>query len=214
MKFAIRIDSREQKDLLREWSYKRAHADVVEWCEILIYASMPSLHECWKCKNDQKKIFRGHHEDWCRIKRKLFQNKELTTKKAENVGESGEEDILFEKPEAPVVEMAPKSVKKGNEDMRSDITERNTTTETNEEEQEAKTAQMELPVMRMGNQHLVQTPHTQNQLVGKRRERERSGDEGNLQNRVVPMAPASINQRRKQRSTRKSSLQIKLFQKT
>ena len=69
-KIAVKINNHEEQEQLENWSKARASSDIAYWCELPIYASIPALHECQKCKEEKRQRYRGHHEDWCRINRK------------------------------------------------------------------------------------------------------------------------------------------------
>ena len=75
-KLAVKINDEEEQSQLENWSKSRAFLDVAYWCELPIYASIPALHECQKCKEEKRQRYRGHHEDWCRINRKPKRNEE------------------------------------------------------------------------------------------------------------------------------------------
>ena len=89
-KVPISIRTKEEETTLRTWSHKRGHSEIVEWCDIKLYATIPALHECWKCKNEGRKVFRGHHEDWCRINRNSTQPKTIETKPVQDPMEKEE----------------------------------------------------------------------------------------------------------------------------
>ena len=68
-KISIKIGTKEQEEDLQKWSYSKSFSDVAHWCELPIYANIPSIHECAKCKEEGRPRWRGHHENWCKINR-------------------------------------------------------------------------------------------------------------------------------------------------
>ena len=68
-KISIKIETKEQEEDLKKWSHSKSFSDVAHWCELPIYASIPSIHECAKCKEEGRPRWRGHHENWCKINR-------------------------------------------------------------------------------------------------------------------------------------------------
>ena len=65
----IKINSAEEETELRKWSFNKAFANPAEWMGIDIPTSIPMLHTCKKCKEEKRPQFRGHEEEWCRIRR-------------------------------------------------------------------------------------------------------------------------------------------------
>ena len=75
-KLSVKINNEEEQGQLENWSKSRAFSDVAYWCELPIYASIPALHECRKCKEEKRQRYKGHHEDWCRITKRPKRNEE------------------------------------------------------------------------------------------------------------------------------------------
>ena len=94
-KIAVKIINKEQQDILELWSKARASEDIAYWCEIPIYASIPALHECKKCKDEKRPKYRGHHENWCRINRKpiIIEKPEPIQEKTSEIIAEGEIEV-------------------------------------------------------------------------------------------------------------------------
>ena len=65
----IKINSEDEEAEMRSWSFHKAYTCPAEWLGVEIPASIPKLHICKKCKEEKRSQFRGHEEEWCRIRR-------------------------------------------------------------------------------------------------------------------------------------------------
>ena len=65
----IKINSEDEEAEMRSWSFHKAYTCPAEWLGVEIPASIPKLHICKKCKEEKISQFRGHEEEWCRIRR-------------------------------------------------------------------------------------------------------------------------------------------------
>ena len=118
-KITIKINDKNHEDELREWSYLRAFDSVAHWCDIPIYASIPMLHECSKCKEEKRHKYRGHHENWCRINRE----KRLETSNVEVQPSLPASEVTVSSSAPPIPENVESAEPNENEEMTEAIKE-------------------------------------------------------------------------------------------
>ena len=72
---SLTVTDSEQETLLRDWSYNARMGECAVWNNVAIRFHIPSLHKCDFCAK-HKKLYQGHHVDWCLLaaKQKTVEN--------------------------------------------------------------------------------------------------------------------------------------------
>ena len=97
----VSVPDAESINRLREWSFLKNGLEITQWCDIPIYMSAPSLHQCTACKTEGR-LHVGHDILWCRINRNKKEQNVTTppqTTEDESTPIAIEEDNIARTPE-------------------------------------------------------------------------------------------------------------------